>query len=326
MKKFKSILVSLCLVFCFAFLFACNDPAPINQLDIKPTINTQGSFSTDLSKDQFNKELTKDVVNESTGETTTESIIKYNDNVSGINYYLTTETTGLKIEANILMKFTYVDNTITPSQCAMKMVMKNTEMSENDANSSISVYAYVKDFAENKIYVNMKTGGFELKQYYPINDSTSGGDGIDFIGTIENAEFNPSEIMDFLGEYTNLVNSIKYSKTEKDANGIVKYKLSFNSDAQDSGSVQTLDVTDSSDDSSETQPEQSLNGNMEICLIIKEIGDEKYFEGISVESNLTDGSVVNKTSMIIKLFSDNITFPSDLNSYVQGQTQQTGTI
>lgn len=302
MKKLKSVLMSLSLIFCFLFLTACGgDPPSSNQLEFKPTINTSGEYSKILSKEEFDSEITKNPESDTDNK---EIDVVYANEVTGIHYYMKATYAGTPMEINTIMKFTANENSINFTQLAMKV---NMSLDMGTETFPVEMYAYIKDFNEKKLYMQSKILNENTKQYYTfdnfddIGNSQVGGanSGFDL--------FDLTELYEIIETYTSkVIGSVSYTKTEKDNDGVVKYKLSFKALEEDA----TFEDISNENTDEEMPPLKDMN----IYLIVKEIENKSYFQGFSLEAKgeIVDGSVSTEYSFetIVTLFSGNINFPS----------------
>ena len=303
MKKLKTVLISLSLVFCFLFLTACGGDPPPNQLDVKPNINTTGNY-IESTEDEFNS-----VINCET----------YANGVNGVRYYVQGEANGQGIELNMIMKFNYDETSSTPiipTQLAARMKMNYNE--PQIGKGTIESSTYVKNFSENRIYTEGKMNGVVLTQeYYNTNldlDSFIGSSGTENAPDLGVDPSNFSEtIKSLIGDAEV---DLLYTKTEKDANGIVKYKLSATPSLTPDGD--NLESESNLNDDTTTMNYSKID----VCLIIKEVGENVYFQGISIETTGTvnDGLqiITAKSKVIMTLFSGNIEFP-DFSNYTLGK-------
>lgn len=306
MKKLKSILVSLSLVLCFLFLTACGGgglPKFPNQLNSKPTINTSGEYNTTLTKEEFDNELTKNSGDETENK---ETILEYDANVTGIQYYMKANLGGIPIEFNTIMKFTNNKESMELSQVAMKI---NMNMSFGTTQPiPVEIYAFIKDINEKKLYTQTKMSNIIEKGFYTFDsfdDVNSSG--------MEDMQFDLTNIYEIINNYTTgIIDNLNYKKTEKDANGIVKYNLSYNA----IGETNTTTLLEEYENNSTM--EAPTYSNVNIYLIVKEVEDKAYFQGFSVEAkgqSVQESASMNfSAEMIVSLFSGNIEFP-DFNDY-----------
>ncbi len=294
MKKLKPFLISLSLVFSFLFLTACGGNPPINQLDLKPSLNTSGNY-IESNEEEFNSIIN----NES-----------YTNDVNGIRYYLKSEQKDLVMDLNMIMKFDFneiAQNQIMPTQFAAKIKMSG--YSVGVGIDEIETSMYVNNCSENKVYMDVKYGK-ESQKVYMTNfnlDSYLGSIGG---GNSPDLEFDPSNFSEMIKSLINDNNAnIFYSKTEKNTSGIINYKLSVRPSLNEGNSGEEIINSNES------------NVSLDLYLVVKEVEDKMYFQGISLEmlSSYNTGEEVesSKVSLIMTLFNDNIQFP-DFNNFAYG--------
>ena len=210
MKIFKKLALTLSLIFCACFVFACGDDAPKKtQLDYAVSVNTQGNYVEVADKSEFSQYIT------GSGEN------KINTDI-GIKFSMYMgmdmgEGSAMTTTANAIL----VKTTNDDFNMAMKMNMSLT------SPESISFSFESSMYKQNTNYYVSATGYGQSEKYYFTQadiDAENPNASLDEFSGIQDFDFENT-----LTEIENLIQAensiVTKSETVENGKTVVKYKV-----------------------------------------------------------------------------------------------------